>query len=93
MLVATKSPFIERSDMTETLFCYCCRVHHASSQMRRVPSRHGFRWRCQRSIKAAQCGVLERDAFGRQQTEINREAAHKAAERLFVPLHARRLQR
>jgi hypothetical protein len=79
--------------MTETLFCYCCRVHHPSNEMCRVPTRHGFRWRCQRSIKAAQCGVCERDEFGRQQTEINRAGAQKAAERFFVPFHVRRVQR
>ena len=57
--------------MTETLFCYCCRVHHPSEQMHRFHTRHGFRWRCRR----------------------NRETAQQLAERIFVPIGERRLQR
>lgn len=60
--------------MTETLFCYCCRVHHPKEQMRLFPTKQGYRWRCIRSIEAAACSRRERDAFGRQQTEINRES-------------------
>ena len=65
--------------MTETLFCYCCRVHHQKDQMRLFPTRQGHRWRCVRSIEAAYGSRLERDAFGQQQTEINRQEAHRAA--------------
>ena len=79
--------------MTEMLFCYCCRVHHPSEQMHRFRTRHGFRWRCRRSIEAAKCPIVVRDAFGRQQSEINREAAQQLAERLFVPLEQRLIQR
>ncbi|MCB4360655.1 hypothetical protein [Quatrionicoccus australiensis] len=70
--------------MTEMLFCYCCRVHHPKDQMRLFPTKLGDRWRCIRSIEAAACKPKERDAFGRQQTEINREAARHAAERLSL---------
>lgn len=66
--------------MTETRFCYCCRVHHAKDQMRLFRTRQGDRWRCLRSIAAADRSRLERDAFGRQQTALNREAARQAAE-------------
>ncbi|MEN9480726.1 MAG: hypothetical protein RLZZ298_2121 [Pseudomonadota bacterium] len=79
--------------MTETLFCYCCRVHHPSEQMHRFRTRHGFRWRCRRSIEAAKCAASERDAFGRTQSEINRQAAEKLAEQIFIPRDERRLQR
>lgn len=70
--------------MPETLFCYCCRVHHPREQMHSFRTRHGFRWRCQRSIDAAKCSIGERDAFGRLQTEINREANQQMAERSMV---------
>jgi hypothetical protein len=61
--------------------------------MHRFHTRQGLRWRCRRSIEAARCTVAERDAFGRQQSEINRELAQETADRLFVPFTARRLQR
>ncbi len=79
--------------MTETLFCYCCRVHHPREQMHHFRTSQGLRWRCRRSIEAANCPSNDRDAFGRQQSEINRELAQLQAERLFVPLGERRLQR
>ena len=66
--------------MIETLFCYCCRVHHDKNQMRLFPTRQGYRWRCIRSIEAAARSRQERDAFGQQQSEINRETARRAAE-------------
>lgn len=66
--------------MTETLFCYCCRVHHQKDQMRLFPTRQGYRWRCVRSIEAAFRSRKERDSFGLQQTEINRQEARRAAE-------------
>lgn len=66
--------------MTDTQFCYCCRVHHPKDQMRRFATRQGERWRCLRSIEAAVGQRSERDAFGRRQTAINRAAAQRAAE-------------
>lgn len=66
--------------MPETLFCYCCRAHHDKSVMRLFPTRQGQRWRCLRSIEASMRTRCERDDFGRQQTEINREASRRAAE-------------
>ena len=79
--------------MTETLFCYSCRTHHPRELMYRFHTRQGFRWRCRRSIEAAQCSVAERDAFGRQQTDINREFTQETADRFFVPFPARRQSR
>ena len=67
--------------MTDTLYCYCCRVHHPRQQMRRFPTTRGERWRCQRSIEAAAGSAQVRDAFGRRQSEINRQATIADAER------------
>ena len=64
----------------EKVFCYCCRVHHAKAQMRLFQTRLGPRWRCLHSIEAATRSAEEREAFGRRQTAINREAARNAAE-------------
>ncbi len=66
--------------MTDTHFCYCCRVHHPKAEMRLYPTRQGYRWRCVRSIEAASRSRQERDRFGQQQSAINREAAQRAAE-------------
>ena len=79
--------------MSETLFCYCCRVHHPREQMHSFQTRQGSRWRCRRSIDAARTSIGERDAFGRQQTEINIEENLLIAERKFVPRAELRLQR
>lgn len=79
--------------MPETIFCYCCRVHHPSEQMHRFRTRHGFRWRCRRSIEAAKCAISERDAFGKQQSENNRDLARELTKQAFVPIQERRLQR
>jgi hypothetical protein len=67
--------------MTNTLFCYCCRVHHPKEQMRRYATRTGARWRCLRSIDAAAREASERDAFGRRQSEQNQMAATRTAQR------------
>ena len=67
--------------MTETIFCYCCRVHHPRHQMRLFATARGERWRCLRSIEAAHGPRQARDAFGRRQTDINRKANIAEAER------------
>jgi hypothetical protein len=79
--------------MKETLFCYSCRTHHPLDRMEQFHTRQGLRWRCRRTIEAAKCSVAERDAFGRQQSAINREVSEKIAERLIRPYHERPLQR
>lgn len=75
--------------MTETIFCYCCRVHHPKDQMRPFKTKRGERWRCIRSIEAAACARQERDAFGQQQTAINREDSRRIAERSIQLRHER----
>lgn len=70
--------------MTETMFCYCCRVHHPKDQMRPFPTKHGARWRCIRSIEAAAGGLSARDAFGQQQSAFNREDSRRVAERSLL---------
>jgi hypothetical protein len=70
--------------MPEMLFCYCCRVHHPRDQMHSFATSQGLRWRCQRSIDAAKCSASERDAFGKKQTAINREAALEVAKRIYL---------
>lgn len=64
----------------EMTFCYCCRLHHPRDEMRLFETRRGLRWRCIRSIEAAARSLRERDAFGRQQSDINRQALQHAAE-------------
>ena len=85
MLLATIIP--NEVIMSETLFCYCCRVHHPRDQMHSFLTSQGLRWRCQRSIDAAKASMNERDAFGKQQTEINREAALEIAKRASLSEH------
>ncbi len=75
--------------MTETKYCYCCRVHHPIDQMRLFPTRQGERWRCIRSIEAARSPCGERDHFGQHQTAINREESRRAAQ---LSLRLRNLQ-
>ncbi|WP_281983343.1 hypothetical protein [Azonexus hydrophilus] len=48
--------------------------------MRLFRTRQGYRWRCLRSIEAASRNHGERDAFGQQQTALNREISRRAAE-------------
>jgi hypothetical protein len=71
--------------MSDTLYCYCCRKHHPKAQMRRFTTRTGERWRCLSSIEAARARLDERDAFGRQQSELNRQTALRLTERMLAP--------
>jgi hypothetical protein len=73
--------------MPEMQFCYCCRVHHPQEDMRLFQTRHGWRWRCIRSIEAAAASREQRDAFGEAQTRINREQAREQAR--FGPVSQR----
>jgi len=77
--------------MSETLFCHCCRIHHPRDKMYRYLTRYGYRWRCRRTIEAAQGSIAERDAFGYQQTEINRDLARQNEKRQFLSMQERRL--
>lgn len=78
--------------MNDFVFCSCCRVHHARAEMQAIDTPRGKRWRCRRSILAAQSSVSERDAFGRRQSEINRELARRLANRQQPPVEQKRQQ-
>jgi len=47
--------------MSNTLYCYHCRTHHAQDQMRLVVSKSGKRWRCIKSINIAKKVKMERN--------------------------------
>lgn len=61
--------------MSETVFCYHCRVHHPKDSVRLIETRTGKRWRCIKSIDATKGGQEERAAFGQRMSELNRIAA------------------
>ena len=48
--------------MTGKVYCYHCMTYHHPEAMRKVVTRAGERWRCIRSIEAAQTGAAERKA-------------------------------
>lgn len=73
--------------MSQKIFCYHCRTHHSPEQMVRVETRTGARWRCLRTIAAAQRSIEEREAFGRAQSEANRAEAKHMAERMRRMIH------
>ncbi len=89
MLIVASRLFSEFA-MTDFVFCSCCRVHHARAEMQAIDTPRGKRWRCRRSILAAQASLSERDAFGRRQTEINRELARQKAARQVSPIERQR---
>lgn len=66
--------------MDDMIYCYCCRTHHPRKEMRRFRTRAGERWRCVRSIEAANNSRQVRDAFGQQQTQQNRESTRRQAD-------------
>jgi hypothetical protein len=57
--------------MSDTIFCYHCRLPHPKSEMRLLVTKTGKRWRCLKSIRATKRSVAERDAFGKRMTEMN----------------------
>lgn len=54
-----------------SVYCYHCMTYHQPEAMRKIVSRGRTRWRCIRSIEASRRPVSERDAFGRQQSQLN----------------------
>jgi len=78
--------------MTDRVYCYSCKIHHPRDEMQRLHTSRGLRWRCKRSLMAAQTSIQERDDFGRRQTEINREKARKLVEQSLVLPQDRRFQ-
>ena len=73
--------------MTDTLFCYSCRLRHPKEKMRLYPTKRGLRWRCLSSIEGASGSPAERDAFGQRQTVINREQARLHAQYSLLLRH------
>jgi len=75
---------------SETIYCYHCGRHHPSSEMRRIETKGGKKWRCIQSIAATKINSSQRDAFGKNVTAINKsenQARVKArlnAERLLA---------
>ena len=74
--------------MADTHFCYHCRTHHPESEMRHFETKAGKRWRCIKSIEATKHGRSEREAFGRQVTEINKAEARSKVKALLNPERA-----
>jgi len=65
--------------MSDKRYCYCCRAYHPAEQVVLYETKAGKRWRCLRSISAAQQPCQIRDEAGRQQSVENRaEASQKA---------------
>ena len=65
--------------MTDKRYCYCCRNYHPAEQVVLHETKAGKRWRCLRSINAAQQPSEIRDAAGRQQSVENRALASQKA--------------
>ncbi|MDD5248463.1 MAG: hypothetical protein PHY45_05735 [Rhodocyclaceae bacterium] len=61
--------------MADTLFCYHCRAYHPKEEMRQIDTKGGKRWRCIKSIEATLRGRESREAFGREQTAMNKAEA------------------
>jgi excinuclease UvrABC nuclease subunit len=61
--------------MTDTVFCYHCRVRHPLDEDRAIQTKSGKRWRCMKSIVAARTNQRERETFGRQTTAFNQAMA------------------
>ena len=66
--------------MSSKVYCYHCMTYHHPEIMRKMVTRSGERWRCIRSIEAARRNPDERDAFGEQQSELNRLKARSSLE-------------
>lgn len=74
--------------MTERRYCYCCRTEHPVEQMVLYPTKAGKRWRCLRSIAAAQSNAQSRDSFGRQQSQENKALSSRAAQNSLFLRHS-----
>jgi len=57
--------------MSETIFCYHCRLHHPREEMRQIDNKGVKKWRCIKSIKAVKKDIAARDAFGQSVTAVN----------------------
>ena len=57
---------------TGPIYCYHCGSHHPREDMRQIETKGGKRWRCIKSINATKKSSVERDAFGKTVTSINK---------------------
>ena len=71
--------------MSDTLYCYHCGRHHPREEMRQIETKAGKKWRCVKSIEATKRGVAERDAWGKQVTEINSSAQRAKLKAILNP--------
>jgi hypothetical protein len=65
---------VDRADettMTDTVFCYSCRKHHARAEVTLVQSKGVKRWRCLKSIAESRKSRDQRDIFGKETTAQN----------------------
>ena len=66
--------------MMTKVYCYHCMTYHRPESMQKIMTRTGERWRCIRSVEAAQNSVAVRDAFGERQSELNKARARSIQE-------------
>ena len=84
-----RTPSVTHTPMSSSeLFCYHCGRYHPREEMRQIETKGKKRWRCIKSIEAAQRNVAQRDAFGQTVRSTNRSEnqarlkARATAERL-----------
>lgn len=64
---------------TPTRYCYHCGLYHPETEMRRIDTKGGKRYRCKASLEAVRKSQSERDAFGRRISDDNRREAERQA--------------
>lgn len=75
--------------MSDKRYCYCCRTDHPAEQVILFETKVGKRWRCLRSIDAAQRSRELRDAAGQRQSAENRAQASQKARNSLALRHSR----
>jgi len=71
--------------MPNTIYCYHCSVRHPPEDMRQVSTKGGMRWRCIKSIEAAQQGAEARESFGKKTTADNKASTRSIKSRMANP--------
>ena len=57
---------------SENIYCYHCGRHHPREEMRQIETKSGKKWRCIKSIEATKKSSIQRDAFGKTVSMINK---------------------
>lgn len=70
------------------IYCYHCGRQHPGAEMRRIDTKGGKKWRCIKSIEATKKSSIQRDAFGKTVTLINKSENQA---RIKARLNAERL--